>query len=86
MLLPLKLVDLGVRHSSVDLSEPTILRPRVRVPSTPSMLSSFIVNFLLYLSCEKKENKQKEVEFGHLKKYFPSLGVKPKIAPVKMVL
>ena len=54
---------LGCRHSSVDLSAPTILPPRVQIPSTPSMLLSFIV-FVLYLSCEKNENKQKEAEFG----------------------
>ena len=50
---------MGYRHSSVDLSVPTILAPRVRVPSTPSTLFSFIV-FVLYLSREKNENKQKE--------------------------
>ena len=42
---------------------PTILLPRVLVPSTPSMLLSFIA-FVLYLSCEKNENKQKEAGFG----------------------
>ena len=31
----------GCRHSSVDSSASTILLPRVRVPSTPSMLLSF---------------------------------------------
>ena len=49
----------------MDSSAPTILPPRVRVPSTPSMLLSFIV-FGLYLSCEKGENKLKEVGFGPL--------------------
>ena len=57
----------GCRHSSVDESVPTILPPRVRVPSTPSMLLSFGVKFVLYLSCEKNENKQKDAEF--FKKY-----------------
>ena len=47
---------LGCRHSSVDLSAPTILPPRVRVPSAPSTLLSFTV-FVLYFSCEKDENK-----------------------------
>ena len=32
----------GCRHSSVDLSAPTILPPRVQVPNPPSMLLSFI--------------------------------------------
>ena len=36
---------------------------RVRIPSTSSMLS-IIVKFVLYLSCEKNENKQKEAGFG----------------------
>ena len=51
---------LGCRHSSVDSSTP----PRVRVPSTPSTPLSFIVKFVLYLSCEKSKNKQKEAGFG----------------------
>ena len=52
---------LGCRHSSVDSSAPSIMPPRVRLPSTPSMLLSFIVKFVLYLSllCEKNENKPK---------------------------
>ena len=53
----------GSRHSSVDLSAPTILLPRVRIPSTPTTLFSFIV-FVLYLSFENNENKQKEAGFG----------------------
>ena len=48
----------GCYHSSVDSSPPTILLPRVRVPSTPSTLLSFIV-LVLFLSCDKNENKQK---------------------------
>ena len=32
----------GGRHSSVVSSAPTILRPRVQIPSTPSMLFSVI--------------------------------------------
>ena len=48
----------------VDSSVPTILPARVRVPSSPSMLLSVMVNFAPYLSCEKNENKQKEAGFG----------------------
>ena len=36
-----------------------LCQPSCHVPSTPSMLLSFIVNFVLYLSCEKNETKQK---------------------------
>ena len=57
---------LGVPPQHVDSSAPTILPQWVRVPSTPSTLLSFIV-FVLYLQCEKNENKQKEGEFGPLK-------------------
>ena len=57
---------LGCHHSSLDLSAPTILLPRVRVPSSSSTLLSFIV-FVLYLLCEKNKNKQKEAEFGQEK-------------------
>ena len=53
----------GWHTSSVDLSAPTILPPKVLVPSTPSMLLSFIV-VVLYLSCEKNENNQKEAVIG----------------------
>ena len=58
-------------HSSVDSSAPTILPPRVRVPSTPSMLLSFIVKFVLYLSCEKNEINKKRPGLAHffIKKY-----------------
>ena len=31
------------RHSSVVSSAPTIVRPRVRIPSTPSMLFQFVL-------------------------------------------
>ena len=55
---------MGCRQSSVDLSAPTIMPPQVRVPRTPYMLLSFIVKFVLYMSCEKNENKQKEAVFG----------------------
>ena len=41
-----------VRHSFVDLSAPTILRPRVRIPST-----STLFQFVYELWSEKYENK-----------------------------
>ena len=64
------LFSLGCCHSSVDSSAFTILMPRVRDPSTPSTLFSFIV-FVLYLSCEKNKNKQKEAGFGpFFKEYY----------------
>ena len=44
----------GCRHSYEDLSAPTIMPPRVQLPSTPSTLLSLIV-FVLCLSCDKKE-------------------------------
>ena len=53
----LKMSQPGCRHSSGDSSVPTILSPRVRVPNTPSTLSSIIV-FVQYLSCGIDENKQ----------------------------
>ena len=39
--LPTKPVASG--HSSVDTSAPTLLRPQVRIPCTPSTLFQFIV-------------------------------------------
>ena len=61
---PQQVLGMGCRHSSVDSSAPTILPPRVRVPSTLSMPFSFKV-FVLSLSCEKNENKnKKEAGFG----------------------
>ena len=45
-------------------------RRLVWVPSTPSTLLSFIVNFVLYLSFAKNENKQKKPSLAHLKKCF----------------
>ena len=67
----LKDTKLGCRHSSVDSSVPTILLPWVQIPNKPSMLLFFIVKFVLYLSCEKNENKtKKESGFGRfLKKH-----------------
>ena len=54
----------GCRHSSVDSSVPNILPPRVRVPSTPSMLLSFIV--LCYI-CHLKRTKinKKRPDLAH---------------------
>ena len=36
----------GGRHSSMVLSAPTILGPRVRIPSTPSMLFSIFIEIV----------------------------------------
>ena len=58
----------GGRCSSLDSYALTILPPRVRVPSRPSMLLSFILKFVLHLSCEKNKNKEKEAELAHFKK------------------
>ena len=59
---------MGCRHSSVDLSAPSILLPRVWVPSTPSILFSIykvqIVYLSLKLECKKNKNKQKEAGIG----------------------
>ena len=61
----------GAADSSVDLSALSILPSRVRLPSTPFTLLSFMFKFVLYLSlqCEKrtKINKKKPV-LAHLKK------------------
>ena len=48
----------ATNHSSMDLPTPTMLQPQIRVPSTPSMLFSFIVKFVLHLYGEMNENKQ----------------------------
>ena len=60
---------LGCRHSLAGTCAPSILLPWVQVPSTPSMLLSFEVKFVVYLSlhCEKSKNKQKEAGFGPFK-------------------
>ena len=63
---------LGCHRRSVELSAPTILLPRVQVPSTPFMLLSFI-ELVLYLLCEKIENKQKEARFGPFKNFYGNL-------------
>ena len=51
----------GCRHSSVDLSAPSILPPQVRIPSTSAMLLS---NYIWIVTCIKDENKQKEAGIG----------------------
>ena len=47
---------------------PTILPPRVRIPSTPSTLFSIYIVEIEYLTfeleCEKNENKQKGAGIG----------------------
>ena len=48
-------IQLECWHSSVDSSAPTILPPWVQVTSTTSTFLSFIVNFVLYLSCGDKK-------------------------------
>ena len=53
----------GSRHSLVDLSAPSIQLPRVRVPSTPSMLFQ-IVYLSFELECDKNKNKQKDAGIG----------------------
>ena len=47
--------------------EPIIVPPRIRVPSTPSTLLSFLVKFVLYLSCKRTKIKQKEAILAQLK-------------------
>ena len=47
------------RHSSMVLSAPTILRPRVRISSSPSMLF-----FNLYWNCIEKRTKINKKEAG----------------------
>ena len=51
----------GCRHWPVDLSVPTILPPRVWVPTTPSTLLSFIVKFALYIFVMWQELKEAQV-------------------------
>ena len=58
----------GCRHSLVDLSAPSILLPQVQLPSTPSILLSFIIIFVLYLSlqCETRTKiNKKRLGLGH---------------------
>ena len=50
----------GCRHSSVDSSAPSILLPRVQVPSTPSMLLSIYID----LCHEEKTKINKKAGIG----------------------
>ena len=59
---------LWCRHSSVNLSAPTILLPCVRVPSTSSTLLSFMVKFVIYLSRKRTKINKKRPGLVH-KKY-----------------
>ena len=52
---------LGGRHSSVVSSAPIIMRTRVQIPSTLSMLFSIV---LLELLWEKEKYKLKEADIG----------------------
>ena len=75
----------GRRHSSVDLSMPSIQPPCIRVPSTPSMLFSIYIAQTVYLSIEfeyeKNENKQKEAGIGpFLNKLAPQRSAGPQKA------
>ena len=60
------------RYSSVDSSAPSIMLPRVQVPSTPSLLLSVCIVQIVYLSfeleCDKNQSKQKEAGIAHFKK------------------
>ena len=59
-----KKIILCGRHSSVVSSAPTILRPQVRIPSTPSKLFSICI---IEIVIETKINK-KRPGLAHLKK------------------
>ena len=69
----------------MDSSVSTILPPRVRVPSTPSMLLSFIVKFMQYLSCEKNENRLKRPGLAHFLKNIVVMKVNVKSFDSKQV-
>ena len=53
------------RHSSMDLSAPTILPPRFRVPSTPSMMFSQNVRFHAYLPSQVALDKSFRLMRSH---------------------
>ena len=65
---------LGGRHCSVVSSAPTILRPWVRIPSTPSMLFSICIEIVM----RKNKNKQKEAGIGPFFKKQLYLFIYPK--------
>ena len=56
---------MGGRHISVVSSEPTILRPRFRIPSTPSMLLSFCIKIVIDI--EMRKGWKKRPGLAHLK-------------------
>ena len=69
------------RHSSVDSSAPTILPPRVQVPSTPSML--FHLQYLCYIFHGKRMKlNKKRPGLAHFKKKERQgfLGVLPQLS------
>ena len=68
----------------MDSSAPTILTHLVRVPNTLSTLLSFIFKFVLYLSCEKNENQQKEAVVGPVKSVYE--GGEKKFSSVEIVV
>ena len=62
---------MGCRHSSVEQSAPTILPPRVRIPSKPSKLLFHLQSNLCYIChCIVKRTKinKKRPGLAHLKK------------------
>ena len=53
------------RHSSVDSSPPSILRSRIRIPSSRLRFYIYTLSYGLYIiALRKYENKQKEARFG----------------------
>ena len=72
-------------HTSVDSSAPSNLLPRVQLRSMPSMLFSFIVKFVIYLSmrCEKRTKiNKKEAGFGP---FFKKIGPQSTAYPPTLV-
>ena len=58
-----KCLFMGCRHSSVDLSAPSILPPRVWVPITLSMLLSiYILNCIIWKRREYKHKRDRDLE------------------------
>ena len=52
-----KKMAIGGHHISLVLSVPTILQLRVRIPSTPSMLSSICIIVIVMRKDEKTKKK-----------------------------
>ena len=61
----------GGRYSSVESSAPTILPPRVQIPSTPSILFQLIQLKLhiFHINWNVKKTKKRPI-LAHLKKHF----------------